>query len=363
MLNKRHKIILTSVVIGILIAYAFVLRPIFIEELKAGNGVMSSFIAFWLPRFQEFVEKFGSELISIADSWAIRITFGLSVFLVFDKKIKKGLQKFIRLDQPSFITRLQLILLTVVVSWYQLGMWFEMEAQCRMNELYQGLPLLGFISLPLPEWEVVRNIQSIVIGIPLLYLFPFVVRNFRILPAVLLMQSVLFFYLQLLFLGFGKIDHTYATLNFALLAFAFLVINPEASWPVQSAKVWIALAYFLAAMEKITLSPIAWLSGESLMHYSLLHVTAYTNIIKYHPWLAPPGSWFTLIFEAGLLLSILIGRAHHWIVIGIIGFHIGTWFLMDIGAGVNNPWVITLIIIFVLPDLITTLSADHRKPA
>ena len=361
--NLKFKWYIIGFISLLLGLYGFLVRPIFIEELKNNAGLFFDLMSFWLPKFQEYVNQYGSQLIAIADSWAVRVLFALVLFVFFDKLILKGLRNFVRQPQTSFITRLQIILLSLAVSWYQWGMWYELAAQLRMEKLYQGLPVLGVIVLPLPSWEFIRVVQIVIIALPVLFLSPLIIERFRILPFILLVQGFLFLYLQALFLGFGKIDHTYATLNFSLIAFGFLIFNPDASWPVQSARVWVALAYFLAAIEKLTLSPWAWISGESLLHYAGLHITKYTPILKYHPWLSPPGSWFTLLFEAGLLISILIGRAHHWIVLGLIGFHVATWFLMDVGGGINNPWVMVLVILFVLPDVIITLSQDHRRLA
>jgi len=225
MLSLKHKWGLFIIVILLLIIYGLVIRPIFIEELKAGGGFLFDTAGLWLPRFQEFANQYGSRLIEIADSWAIRLLFALIVFTFFDKLILLGLQGFIRLNQPVFITRLQIILLSLTVSWYQWEMWNELAAQCRMDGLYQGLPLLGVFTLTLPSWENIKLLQIVIISLPVLFLFHFVVQRFTILPTILGIQSLLFLYLQLLFLGFGKIDHTYATLNFTLIAFSFLVIN------------------------------------------------------------------------------------------------------------------------------------------
>jgi hypothetical protein len=120
----------------------------------------------------------------------------------------------------------------------------------------------------------------------------------------------------------------------------------EASWPIKTMQLYIALFYFWSVIAKVRVSGWVWFAGEGRIQEVLIKrsvrwgVTGEGELVKnslsfelaQHPELIQIFSHMVLVFELGfpLILFIKSVKLRAFFLAGVITFHISTFVLMDV---------------------------------
>jgi len=227
----------------------------------------------------------------------------------------------------------------------------EITLRNQWKAFYTPLP---FFSKILPTFPSIWLLQFLVV-------FAFAVCAFFILskwtpseklPAWIALAGFLFWtVLLLVFFGYSKIDHTYASLY---SGYIFMVIwlfywkrFPEEGWigfRLFQAGIW--GCYFFSGLEKVFLSGIHWISTEHFQTLCWLHPGTLCEPILSVPFLPELLLTLVLVFQ---LTTFLQWRFPWWGYVTAIGgliFHLSTWLVLDVG-GWQSPWI--LMLVFLLP--------------
>jgi hypothetical protein len=120
----------------------------------------------------------------------------------------------------------------------------------------------------------------------------------------------------------------------------------EASWPIKTMQLYVALFYFWSVIAKVRVSGWVWFAGEGRIQEVLINrsvrwgMTGEGELIKnslsfelaQHPELIQIFSHLVLAFELGfpLILFIKSVKLRALFLAGVISFHISTFILMDV---------------------------------
>lgn len=120
----------------------------------------------------------------------------------------------------------------------------------------------------------------------------------------------------------------------------------EASWPIKTMQLYVALFYFWSVIAKVRVSGWEWFSGEGRIQEVLIKrsvrwgMTGEGELVKnslsfelaQHPDLIQVFSHLVLAFELGfpLILFIKSARFRLLFIAGVTAFHISTFVLMDV---------------------------------
>lgn len=120
----------------------------------------------------------------------------------------------------------------------------------------------------------------------------------------------------------------------------------EASWPIKTMQLYVALFYFWSVIAKVRVSGWVWFAGEGRIQEVLIKrsvrwgVTGEGELVKnslsfelaQHPELIQIFSHMVLAFELGfpLILFIKSVKLRAFFLAGVITFHISTFILMDV---------------------------------
>lgn len=126
-------------------------------------------------------------------------------------------------------------------------------------------------------------------------------------------------------------------------------------WPVRTAMLLIALAYFITGLHKLQYSGIAWASGGNL-RWVLYTASDSQNgnslslFVADHPLLAHLFAYGTLVLEVGFPLALLWPASRWLFVPGVVGMHAGIYATMRLNyvamaatvviVYVNWPWLV-----------------------
>ena len=108
-----------------------------------------------------------------------------------------------------------------------------------------------------------------------------------------------------------------------------------ARWPLRVIQWMLALAYLSAGFHKLKSAGLDWMNGHTLQWYMLEAALRYDLPlgiwVGHQLGLLVVLSWVTLVWETTFFLVLLV-PALAWIYVPVgIGFHVGTWVLMDAG--------------------------------
>jgi hypothetical protein len=120
----------------------------------------------------------------------------------------------------------------------------------------------------------------------------------------------------------------------------------EASWPIKTMQLYVALFYFWSVIAKVRVSGWVWFAGEGRIQEVLIKrsvrwgLTGEGELAKnslsfelaQHPELIQIFSYLVLAFELGfpLILFIKSVKLRAFFLAGVIAFHISTFVLMDV---------------------------------
>ena len=169
------------------------------------------------------------------------------------------------------------------------------------------------------------------------------------------------FLLSLLF-GFGKTDHTYASMYSGLWGMAACCTiwylwpgNERFGLRLFQAFIW--ACYFFSGLEKLVFSGWSWVASSHFDRLAFLHPTPASNWIAGHPTIA------SIILAAAMLFQLATALQWRWpwwgfvTIAGGLAFHLGTWLIFGIG-GWQSPWL--LMLFFLWPNLYKDASVLRR---
>ncbi|MGI8427530.1 MAG: hypothetical protein ACR2FO_09195 [Actinomycetota bacterium] len=132
------------------------------------------------------------------------------------------------------------------------------------------------------------------------------------------------------------------------------MLSPQASvkygWPIRTAMIVVAGAYFFAGLAKVRNSGPAWAFGDNMRWIlyassdSQPEPNALALFIAGRVWLARVFATMTLAFELGFPLVLWRPRAAWLFVPGAVALHVGIWLTMHLDY---TAWIATVVIVFV----------------
>ncbi|MDB5258389.1 MAG: hypothetical protein JWM14_3084 [Chitinophagaceae bacterium] len=158
------------------------------------------------------------------------------------------------------------------------------------------------------------------------------------------LAAVAFIYYQLILFGFGKYDHGFSTLTYALLIYPFFLWESEKSnddvvpaWSIVLIQWMICLAYFYCGLEKIFTSGIYWFASDNLQQHLLIHETSLGLKLASHAMLCKILSFGVILLQLSFILLPFQKRLAYILLPAGFIFHSASWLLLDAG-GLFNPW-------------------------
>jgi hypothetical protein len=137
--------------------------------------------------------------------------------------------------------------------------------------------------------------------------------------------------------------------------------SPRYGWPVRTAMVVVAGAYFFTGLAKLLHAGPAWVTSGNLrwVLYASSDAQAVPNqaalFVADRPWLAHLVALATLVLELSFPLVLVRPRAAWVLVPGVLGLHAGIWVAMEL-----NYWPMAATVVLVLVDW--AALADRLRP-
>ncbi len=135
-------------------------------------------------------------------------------------------------------------------------------------------------------------------------------------------------------------------------------------WPVRTAMIAIALAYFFVGMQKLRFSGVEWFTSDNLrwVLYASSDAHASPNqialFVAAHPWLAHLLAAGTIALEVGFPLCLAIPRLRWLFIPGVVSMHLGIYLAMGLDYSAQ---ALAVIVVFVnWPILLTWLGWRRR---
>jgi len=131
-------------------------------------------------------------------------------------------------------------------------------------------------------------------------------------------------------------------------------------WPVRTAMVVVALAYFFAAFQKWRYSGFAWFTSDNLrwILYGQAHPNGLALFIADHPLLAHLFAAGALLLETCFPLVLFVRRLRWLLIPAVVTMHVAIQ--MALGLDYSAQWL-TLLIVFV--DWPVVIGAIRRTLA
>jgi hypothetical protein len=156
--------------------------------------------------------------------------------------------------------------------------------------------------------------------------------------------AIAFIYYQLILFGFGKYDHGFSTLTYALLIYPFFLWEADQSsadrvpaWSIVLIQWMICLSYFYCGLEKLFISGPAWFYSDNLQQHLLIHETELGVKLASYAILCKLLSFGVLVLQLSFILLPFRKKLAYLILPAGIIFHTAAWLLLEAG-GLFNPW-------------------------
>lgn len=156
--------------------------------------------------------------------------------------------------------------------------------------------------------------------------------------------AIAFIYYQLILFGFGKYDHGYSTLTYALLIYPFFLWEAEKTkellipaWGIVLIQWMICLSYFYCGLEKVFTSGIYWFYSDNLQQHLLIHDTSLGLKLAGYSTVCKILSFGVLLLQLSFILLPFQKRLVYILLPAGYIFHSASWLLLDAG-GLFNPW-------------------------
>lgn len=225
-----------------------------------------------------------------------------------------------------------------------------------LYELELRLPLLGYHKSPslflsfIPKgvFQIVIEYSPFVFAIfPMVMLWLVLNRYFQLSYTLLASGFLLSLIIQAFINGFGKLDHTFTSLNYlciVLIGTGIGFFNSPQTCHWQLARAAVIACYFFSGVEKILISGFGWADPENFDYYLNLQnkplglaVTQSDLLLQLLPVTVLVAQVFSPLFLLNKVLR-LTGFAFFML------FHLGTYLLMGAGAWFS-PWQLALVIL------------------
>jgi HTTM domain len=258
-------------------------------------------------------------------------------------------------------------LCTILAGRLAVGPYLELADQ--PEELFRPISFMELLS-SMPPWEVVLGIQ--LIGTAAAALGAAGLRTQLMIPLAWACGV----FLNGMLTSTGKVVHNDALL---LLCFVPLVVAPAGDawsldarrrdkrlrnresvrygWPVRTAAVVVAGAYFFAGLAKLMNSGPAWVTSDNLRW--ALYASSDSGVALFiadRPWLSHLLAAGTLLLELGFPLVLLFPRTAWLLVPGAVAFHSGIWLAMGLDYSAQAA---TVVVVFV--NWPATVAAVRRR--
>jgi hypothetical protein len=302
------------------------------------------------PRFSVERARFPlSFFLDKADQVIIRFSLicGLAALFLLLKgnseKFQRAWMKYLHGTTSILNISMIRILFPLVLLWIYKDVWWDLMSHYELRVFYKPVLIYKIFHIGYPAPVIISVLCTI-----LLLSCVSTIINFR--PALSSFIAIVTFIAIEGFLNsFEKINHGEATVTYCALIFPFLMVDHQKafrkkseyqdSWALGLITFLICLAYLQSGLEKLFTGGASWLSPDTLRNYILLHQ-------------APAGLWLAdnnillillsiaaLIFQLGFIF-ILVSRYKYLFLLSGILFHIGVYFLLDVGWYINS-WVLS----------------------
>jgi hypothetical protein len=298
------------------------------------------------PRLQTEKWRFSNSFfLSKATQLLIRITLvlniilGLYIYKIFiSKKITNTYHRLIDQSiQRKFIPYITILLYTCLLLVVYNAI-IEFKALILFSPFYKPTGI-GKLFLPaFPSLFILWLIYSALIGSIIAVI---------VFPKKWMASSIAviaFIYYQLILFGFGKYDHGYSTLTYALLIYPFFLWETEQSkensvpaWSIVLIQWMICLSYFYCGLEKIFTSGPEWFYGDNLQQHLLIHETTLGLQLASYPILCKFLSFGVVALQLSFIALPFRKNLVYILLPSGILFHTAAWLLLDAG-GLFNPW-------------------------
>jgi hypothetical protein len=350
--------------IGVLFFYISFIRPQVIALLE-GKDFSIDFLQIvhhFYPRFLVERQRFeASFFVEKADQVIVRWLLVSSFFVVlWLLPNTHTIHRFFKLYWNLFVRRktvkyiLTAFFVSIVCYTHD---WIEIIGQVRASQVYQSHLLWSWLPFP-SELTVFLLYCAMILCSLFVILLMYINQHhlYRLITALSAIAVLLFVGLQLFYYSAEKIDHTYATLNYAAFFVPFLVYDYAKSigkenmnaWAIQAIGLSIGIVYCMAGLEKLFISKLAWLEPTTLRSYLYLHPTSIGLWVAPYTVICQILSILVLLVQLGFIVGVLFRKYRFYAIVGGIAFHIGTFLMMGIGD-YNTPWI--FVYIFLLPEV------------
>lgn len=346
----KISIAIVFLVVGMTLVYhAFFRNLVTLAYHEQAPGWFDSLVAMLYPRFEVERHRFELSLFLMkADQIILRLNFcliaGLALFLAQQLSgkfrsalgsISKGSTEF----NQFFLIRLFFLGLILYTSdWY-----WDFQQYAAISYFYKPILLFNLLGV-----SFLPNSLSLVLLVVMVGGFIGVIVNWRPLEWAVI-GGLTFIFLQGFFYSFEKTDHRFATLTWVVVFMPFLIYQADRKDSrndtldaLSLIKVALVLVYLLAGLEKLFTSGLAWMTGDTLRAYIYLHQAPLGVAIMDNSWIIQILSIMAMGFQLGFWLILFFPGKRWFFLAAGIGFHWGTFFLLNIGD-LLTPWIFTYI--------------------
>ncbi|HSZ71359.1 MAG TPA: hypothetical protein VK750_01700 [Cytophagaceae bacterium] len=334
--------------------------PLFVHDILSSNTSQKLYVQ-WIyelyPRLQvekwRFTESFFT---AKASQIALRITACLQLMILYFifsfftkpllKKIKHTLfEVSVSRTYVPYITLLLYSNLLLVIY----NAMIEFKDLLYFSPFYQAVGI-GKILLPaFPSLYALWMIYGLLIAsIIAVICFP----NKWISSCI---AAICFIYYQLILFGFGKYDHGFSTLTYALLIYPIFLWEVEKTndekidaWTISLIQCMICLSYFYCGIEKLFTSGADWIYSDNLKQHLLIHHTTLGLQLASHGILCHWLSFGVILLQCSFILLPFYKKLKYILLPAGILFHTTAWILLDAGGWFNPWWGVYLFFLFPL---------------
>jgi uncharacterized membrane protein YphA (DoxX/SURF4 family) len=247
--------------------------------------------------------------------------------------------------------------------WYHRGGQFQFQPGIEAQDFWEPISFFKLFDLKAPSMELLQNLSFIWKFAIVCAALGFMTR-FHVLVTV-----VLSLYLFGIGMNYGKIDHPQTMPLVVMMILAFsrsgdgfsidslinrasglkrLKLSPSYGWPFRLIQIYIVWVYFSAGFQKLRVSGLEWVFSDNLQSILLRAGQESGAWFATYPNLCILLALMTIIVEFGAPLALLGGFITAFFVLGFIGLHLGTFWLMGNDAA---------FIAFIFPQIFWVRSA------
>ncbi|MDX2301308.1 MAG: hypothetical protein NW226_00855 [Microscillaceae bacterium] len=361
--NKRGSRNLFVCILGIVWAITVLGYIFFVREWV--RGISRNLAPYWFiqlveivyPRFNTEKHRFPADFfLEKADQVILRFSLlaliiGVGYYLYyFNKNFATKLGEFWNQKMDKLqVERLRMIY--SVITCYLVWDWILiLNKLSLLSGFYEPVFLLRLLGWGFPPMYVCLLLYGgLILSLLLLLSNRWVVISASVIAFT-------FIIIQGYFFSFHKIDHTYATYNYAVCCMPLLLYQRQialkkgldvvAAWPLLLIRIGVATAYLMAGLEKILIGKIAWFYPQTLIFYLNQHESILYHLVSQYPVLATVLSILVVIFEISFVGILFLPKySFFFLACGFI-FHLSTYFFLGVG-GLLSPWI--LVYVFYIP--------------